>query len=441
MTVGHVNMSDHQITRIHHPLRIQRNKTSPASRASRFLLLPLLLLTMLRAQAGDHAIHKAATLPATTPWNLESLSQAPEFEWSEGKEVRSLYFKGEPLQGKPTRVFAYYATPGTLAGDPAKDKNLPGIVLIHGGGGKAFDGWARLWASRGFAAIAMDLAGKGADGKRLSDGGPDQSDETKFRADAPATDMWTYHAVAAAIRSHSLLRSFPEVDRKRTAVTGISWGGYLTCIVAGLDDRFQAAVPVYGCGYLHENSVWLPRFESMSADARATWIQLWDPSSYVGSARMPMLFVNGGTDFAYPPDSHAKTYALVKSPKNLHFVPNLKHGHIFDRPSAIEIFIRQCLEAGTPLARIAEPEVQGNRVTAKVETRTKLVKAQLHYTKYSLPGNNKPRVWTTQDAAIVENTIQADLPAEKPTIWFLTVEDQRQATVSSRLIIAGESGQ
>jgi dienelactone hydrolase len=118
------------------------------------------------------------------------------------------------------------------------------------------------------------------------------------------------------IRAHSLLLSFPEVDARRTAVTGISWGGYLTCIVAGLDDRFKAAVPVYGCGFLHENSCWLDRFGQMSDEARANWIQLWDPSRYVGSASMPMLFVNGGKDFAYPPDSHAKTYALVKSPKN-----------------------------------------------------------------------------------------------------------------------------
>lgn len=421
-------------------LRAYPGRSLAGSWAFGFLLLPLLLLLTLRAAAEGQAIQKAATLPATTPWDLASLSQAPEFEWSEGKEVRSLYFKSEPLQGKPTRVFAYYATPGTLAGDPTKDRNLPGIVLVHGGGGKAFDKWAQLWASRGFAAIAMDLAGKGADGKPMADGGPDQRDETKFRTDAPATDMWTYHAVAAVIRSHSLLRSFPEVDAKRTAVTGISWGGYLTCIVAGLDDRFQAAVPVYGCGYLHANSVWLPRFKAMPEEASANWIQLWDPSSYVGSARMPMLFVNGGRDFAYPPDSHAKTYALVQSPKNLHFVPDLKHGHIFDRPSAVEIFIRQQLDGGVPLARIAEPQIKGKRVTAVVETRTKLVKAELHTTQDVLPGNTKSPVWTTHAAEIVGNTIQADLPAENPTIWFLTVEDERQATVSSRLILPAETG-
>lgn len=147
---------------------------------------------------------------------------------------------------------------------------------------------------------------------------------------------------------------------------------------------------MYGCGYLHENSVWLPRFKAMPEEARAGWTQLWDPSNYVGSASMPMLFVNGGKDFACPPDSNANTYSLVKSPKNLHFVTDLKHGHIFGRPSAIEIFIMQCLDSGTPLARSAEPEIKTRRITAKVETQTKLVKAELHYTLDPIPGDGKP---------------------------------------------------
>jgi dienelactone hydrolase len=394
------------------------------------------LVSIACASAREIAIHKADSLPASTPWDLAALSKAPVFDWSDGVDVRSMFYQGEPYQGKPTRVFAYYATPGTLAGDPAKDKNLPGIVLVHGGGGKAFAKWAELWASRGYAAIAMDLSGSGPDGKRLADGGPDQGDGTKFRTEAPATDAWTYHAVANVIRAHSLLLSFPEVDARRTAVTGISWGGYLTCIVAGLDDRFKAAVPVYGSGFLHENSCWLDRFEKMSDEARANWVRLWDPSMYVGSASMPMLFVNGGRDFAYPPDSHAKTYALVKSPKNLHFVPDLPHGHIFDRPPAIEVFIRQSLEGGIPLARIGEPRIEGDQITATVETQTKLVKAELHYTLDPLPGTPNTRQWTSLPAVIADGRIQSKLPPENATIWFLTVEDERKALVSSRLVVS-----
>ena len=38
-------------------------------------------------------------------------------------------------------------------------------------------------------------------------------------------------------------------------MTGISWGGYLTCLVASLDSRFIAAAPVYGCGFYDESDV------------------------------------------------------------------------------------------------------------------------------------------------------------------------------------------
>ena len=81
--------------------------------------------------------------------------------------------------------------------------------------------------------------------------------------DQPIEDQWTYHAVAAVILANSLIRSFPQVDPNRIGVTGISWGGYLVCIVAGVDHRFKFAAPVYGCGFLGENSVWLDEFQKM----------------------------------------------------------------------------------------------------------------------------------------------------------------------------------
>jgi len=126
----------------------------------RYLQLALTAICVVSGNcliAGDaKPIRRADSLPETTPWNLGELSKPPAFEWAGGKEVRSLHYKSETYQGKPTRVFAYYATPGSLAGDSAKDKGLPAMVLVHGGGGQAFDQWARLWAQRGYAAIAMD---------------------------------------------------------------------------------------------------------------------------------------------------------------------------------------------------------------------------------------------------------------------------------------------
>lgn len=373
------------------------------------------------------------------PWDFAELCKTPKVEWSGGTKIRSLYYPGEPYEGHDTRVFAYYATPGTLAGDPSLDKELPGIVLVHGGGGTAFAPWVKLWASRGYAAIAMDLSGCGPKKKRLADGGPMHDQDHKFHTiDLLLTEQWTYHAVANVIRAHSLLRSFPEVDADRTAITGISWGGFTTCIVAGIDNRFKAAVPVYGCGFIYEDSSWMDEFEKMSNEQKKKWIQLWDPSQYVGLTTVPMLFVNGGTDFHYRPEQYAKTYALVQSPKNLCYLPTLKHGHIFNRPPAIEVFMQQMLNGGVPLAKIGKPQVSDSEVAAQVESEVKLVSAKLHYTLDPIRSNPKERTWATQDAKLAGNRIVATAPPENATIWFLTATDERDVTVSCPLVFPEE---
>ena len=53
-----------------------------------------------------------------------------------------------------------------------------------------------------------------------------------------------------------MLAAHPAVDAGRIGLTGISWGGYMTCVVAGVDPRYRFAVPVYGCGFLALNSAW-----------------------------------------------------------------------------------------------------------------------------------------------------------------------------------------
>jgi cephalosporin-C deacetylase-like acetyl esterase len=363
-------------------------------------------------------------------WDLDHLGKAPEFSWyNKTSRVRSLHYKAEPFEGQATDVFAYYATPGTLAGDPSKDKNLPAIVLLHGGGGGAFSRWAELWASRGYAAIAMSLVGSGTDMKERHTR-PWQDDV--FSVTGPPREQWVYHAVSDAILAHSLIRSFPEVDQNRTAITGYSWGGYLTCIAASVDHRFKAAVPVYGCGFLHDNSVFKGKFPQREADRKRA-VKLWDPSSYMEMCEVPVLMCDGGTDFAYPPDSHAKTYALIKSEKNLHFVPFLRHGHLFEQPPAAEVFIESKLNAGKPLAKIAKPQISNGIITAEVHAVTELVSAQLHYCLDRLPGNNGKRKFVTVDAEITAKVIRVPAPPEAATFWFLTVTDERGTTTSTEL--------
>ncbi len=349
-------------------------------------------------------------------WDMRSLLRTPAATWGERKGlVQEVFYEGELLQGKPTRIFAYFSRPEGAG-------PFPGMVLVHGGGGTAFSEWALHWAKRGYAAIAMDLSGNGPKG-RLPDGGPDQNDQSKFRAfeDAEAREMWTYHAVAAAIRAHSLLAAQPGVDKNRIGLTGISWGGYLTCIIAGVDHRFKVAVPVYGCGFLHENSVWKENIlDKMPADLRERWVRLFDPSQYLSSVRCPILFLNGTNDFAYPMDSYKKSYSLVRSLKQVSMQIRLPHGHIWTY-GIVDAFVDSKLKGGPPLPVLSTMKVRKGSAESIVKSATPISRAELYFTTDS--GKWQDRRWQAVPARIDGARIIAGLPSPRPTVFCLAVTD------------------
>jgi dienelactone hydrolase len=391
-------------------------------------IAPIAMLVVAAAVQADERF--------SGPWDIDSLQQVPDSTWgkttepAEGVVLKEVFYEGVPYSGKPTRVFAYYARPK----DPVAP--LPGMVLVHGGGGAAFAEWATLWARRGYAALAMDTAGNGPGRSRLPDGGPNQSHTEKFAhiADHPLKDMWTYHAVAAAIRGHSLLASFDEVDADRIGITGISWGGYLTCIVTGLDDRLKVSVPVYGCGFLHDNSCWLGEFERMTPELRQTWVQNFDPSRYLPHVSCPILFVNGTNDFAYPLDSYQKSYRAVPGRTDLCVTVRMPHGHQAGwAPAEIGLFVDSVLRDGVPLPRLSELRVDGATAVATCDSRTAIATAQLHFAKHAGPW--KERAWSTIEARIDGDAVRADLPADRPLVCFVTVTDDRGATTSTAHLV------
>ncbi|WP_020471869.1 alpha/beta hydrolase family protein [Zavarzinella formosa] len=393
---------------------------------SKYFFVSLLLLVPATVSRAD------APKPFTGPWDIPALQKAevkPEWGETVGK-AREVYYPGEPYQGKPTRVFAYYAK-------PTGDGPFPAVVLVHGGGGKAFREWAEHWSARGYCALAMDLAGKGPK-DWLPDGGPDQSDEPKFRDfdEKTAKDMWTYHAVAAVLRGHTMIASFPEVDKDKTAVTGISWGGYLTCIVSGLDNRFKAAVPVYGCGFLHENSAWKEnRLDKMEAARRDRWVQNFDPSRYLSGVKCPILFLNGTNDFAYPLDSYRKCYNLVPGEKMLSVRVRLPHGHIWTFPE-VDTFIDSYLKKGEPLPVLGPMTTSGEAISVTVTAKQKLKQAQLNYAVATGPWQK--REWKSVPAEITNGKVTAKLPADRPLVYYLSVTDARGPEVSTSHVELGK---
>jgi dienelactone hydrolase len=367
-----------------------------------------------------------------TPWNLERLSNAPEAYPAEGfeaQDVRALFYEGLPWKGKPTRVFAWYGAP-----ENKTDERLPAMVLVHGGGGTAFDEWVRLWNRRGYAAIAMDLCGcvpSGSYGNWLRHGHGSPPGWGGFeQIDWPIEDQWTYHAVSQVVLANSLLRSFPEIDPDRIGLTGISWGGYLTCIVSGMDNRFSFAVPVYGCGFLGHNSAWLPVFEKMGQRKSEKWLKLWDPSHYLRDTTMPMLWVTGTNDGAYPLDSLQKSYRLPESERTLCIRIRMPHGHggAGENPEEIHAFANSILKGSVPLARITGYGIDGGHAWAEFTSAKPITRAELCFTRDL--GDWQQREWFSKPANASGSKITAELPSDLK-VCYLNLMDDSELVVSS----------
>ena len=369
---------------------------------------------------------------------MRALSQVPKVHDAQTTEqgVRALYYESVPWKGKPTRVFAYYSAPAGAAKAPA-------MVLIHGGGGTAFAEWVRMWTKRGYAAIAMDTVGTVPDAaeagkpwsparKRHEFSGPSGWGDFN-NVDEPAADQWTYHAVSAAVLAHSLLRSFPEVDAKRIGVTGISWGGYLTSIVSGVDPRFRFAAPVYGCGFLGEDSAWLKNFAQLGPTRAAKWLSLWDPSVYLLESKVPMLWVTGTNDFAYPFPSLQKSYRLPKGKRTLAIRVRMKHSHPDGAvPEEIAAFADAMLRKAEPLPQITKSTSD----TVQFRANTPIIRAELNYTTNS--GRWQDRNWESVPASIdaSSKTAKAAVPSGA-TAWYFNLFDSRGFVVSSEHEVRG----
>ena len=80
-----------------------------------------------------------------------------------------IFFSGPAYKDKEaTKVFGYIGLPAGLQ----PGETCPGMVLLHGGGGTAFDVWVEHWNTRGYAAITFDQCGDIPTQRRFGDGAP-----------------------------------------------------------------------------------------------------------------------------------------------------------------------------------------------------------------------------------------------------------------------------
>jgi hypothetical protein len=118
--------------------------------------------------------------------------------------------------------------------------------------------------------------------------------------------------------------------------------------------------------------------------------------------------LNGTHDFAYPLDSYAKSYRLVRpSLRHLSIVHKLPHGHIWSFPE-VDQFVDAKLN-GSPFPRFLQ-EVKKDGEQVRVQAMGSLKDAQLIYTPETGPWDK--REWKSISMQINRDGVEINLPKE-----------------------------
>jgi len=81
------------------------------------------------------------------------------------------------------------------------------------------------------------------------------------------------------------------------------------------------------------------------------------------------------------------------------------------------------------LPTITKVERKGKQVEASFRSETPIVAAALHFTTDSGPWQK--RKWQTRPAKLERDRATVELPPDRPLVYFMTLTDDRKATIST----------
>ena len=191
-----------------------------------------------RTFVREKALAAIGGLPERTPLNVQSFGRIS----CNGFTIEKLVFESRPCFFVTAHLF--------LPDNPSFAAPYPGVIVPcgHSLAGKlapTYQNVAVKLVQAGFATLIYDpfdqgereqLPGKGL----MSVTGHSNAGLRAHLLGWSAAQFRIWDG----IRAHDLLLSRPEVDPKRTAVTGMSGGGTLSAYLNALDGRFRAAAPM-----------------------------------------------------------------------------------------------------------------------------------------------------------------------------------------------------
>ncbi len=266
----------------------------------------------------------------------------PEVYYSDGKTTRRISAANDDLLKKfpalPAEKFTVenegLTIEAWLVKPPERQAGvaLPTILNIHGGPtGVYLDAYQitfQLQAYQGYAVLFANPRGSSSYGPAFSAAGCSDWGGADYRDLMAAVDF----SIALGI-----------ADPKRLAVTGWSYGGYMTGWIVTQNQRFKAAV----AGAMISN--WLTLY--CVCDINVYDEGLWDqplfldyskamqrsPVTQVAAVTTPILLLHGGADIRCPIDqSEQFFFALKRMGKETVYVYYPGQSHAFSLPAYIE---------------------------------------------------------------------------------------------------------
>ena len=173
--------------------------------------------------------------------------------------------------------------------DPVKRSSLrPGMVLMHGmpGTARQMAGVGQLLAEHGAVAIAIDAPFARRGGQPVRFSAEDRAEQIQLIKDLQ--------------RAVDVLRAQPNVDAARIAYLGVSYGGAMGALFAGVERRIKAAVLVVGDGGLVSHFTGPEdsnQMAGLSCATRVNWFQAMapiEPIRFIGHASPTALLLQSG---------------------------------------------------------------------------------------------------------------------------------------------------
>lgn len=388
--------------------------------------------------SSNGQIGRPASTMASSFWQIEKLRETPKVELSSQSTERSangevtcheIFYDSPGPSGKSLRIFAYFAYPAAR-----QSTKLPGIIIVHGGTGRADKAATVEWASRGYAALSMDLPGKGPGREGSKSEGPDMQDDVIFKMTPSPTDSFLYSAVNSVCRAVTVLSNATQVDPSRIGVVGSSWGGVITLDANGIDSRISAACTIYGAGYIPDESCWLAHgnMKQLSKKQVQGWREHFDPSSYLASQNGKTLFLAATQDGYFPLRVFLKTYQNAKCQKALCLTPN--KSHYLDDACKADVFkwFDWAFKSGP-----AMPTLKLAQSSGKLKISASGSKPVTEVSLFTADGTDYEKAtWNAAELKVKDGAWTADAP--KPTVpYYLTARDDTGALVAAEVHLPG----